>query len=170
MENYKNFEFWTGDIRGDRKKVDNTIYTFDIETTSYIIFRGEILQATEYLKLNEKEREECEFRSNMYIWMFSINDKVYFGRTWEEFEMFLYKLEYYNKNKKIVFVHNLSFEFQYLKSIFLFQQVIARKKHKVMKAIMQDYNIEFRCSYMMSNCALKYLPKIFNLSVEKKVR
>lgn len=169
MENYRNFEFWTGDIIGDRNKVDNTIYTFDIETTSYIIFRGEILQATEYLKLNEKEREECEFRSNMYIWMFSINDKVYYGRTWAEFEIFLYKLEYYNRNKKIIFVHNLSFEFQYLKSIFLFQQVIARKKHKVMKAIMQDYNIEFRCSYMMSNCALKYLPKIFNLSVEKKV-
>ena len=38
-----------------------------------------------------------------------------------------------------------------------------------MKCEMQDYNIEIHCSYMMSNCALKQLPKIFMLPVEKKV-
>lgn len=105
----------------------------------------------------------------MYIWMFSINDVVYYGRTWEEFDEFLFKLNSYNVNKKIVFVHNLSFEFQYLKSVFNLTNVLARKKHKVMKCDLEKYNIEFRCSYMMSNCALKFLPKIFNLSVEKKV-
>ena len=101
--------------------------------------------------------------------MFSINDEVYYGRTWEDLKSFLVRLDYYNSNKKIVFIHNLSFEFQYLKSIFKFKNVVARKKHKVMKCEMEDFNIEIHCTYMMSNCALKLLPKIFMLPVEKKV-
>ena len=48
----------------------------------------------------------------MYIWMFSINKDVYYGRTWDEFIEFLNRLELFNDKKKIVFVHNLSFEFQ----------------------------------------------------------
>lgn len=130
---------------------------------------GKVLPAIEYLNLTEKEQEEAEFRSCMYIWMFSINETVYYGRTWEELKSFLVKLDYFNNSKKIVFIHNLAFEFQYLKSIFKFKNVVARKKHKVMKCEMEDFNIEFHCSYMMSNCALKQLPKIFMLPVEKKV-
>lgn len=169
MINCKEFNFYFGNPMGERKKVDNTIYTFDIETTSYIILNGKVLPAIKYLELTEKEQQEAEFRSCMYVWMFGINDKVYYGRTWQELKTFLIKLDYYNSHKKIIFVHNLSFEFQYLKSVFNFENVVARKKHKVMKCEMQDFNIEFRCSYMMSNCALKQLPKLFMLPVEKKV-
>ena len=39
-----------------------------------------------------------------------------------------------------------------------------------MRCFFEDYNIELRCTYMMSNCALKYLPKIFNLPVENSLR
>lgn len=156
-------------LYGDRKKVDNTIYTFDIETTSYLILDGKVIPAIKYLELTEDEQERAEFKSCMYIWMFSINDIVYYGRTWEELRAFLIRLDYYNSAKKIVFIHNLAFEFQYLKSVFRFKNVIARKKHKVMRCEMEDYNIELHCSYMMSNCALKLLPKIFMLPVEKKV-
>ena len=63
----------------------------------------------------------------------------------------------------------LSFEFQFLKSQFHFEEVTARKSHKTMTALMRDYNILFKCSYIMSNCALKYLPNLFNLPVEKMV-
>ena len=38
-----------------------------------------------------------------------------------------------------------------------------------MTAFMPAYNMIFKCSYMMSNCALKYLPKLFNLPVNKLV-
>ncbi len=107
--------------------------------------------------------------STMYIWQFSINDSVYYGRTWEELEQFIKKIDEVVPEKKIIFIHNLSFEFQYLKGRFKFSEVTARKSHKVMKAKMQDYNIELRCSYMMSNVALKKLPDIFNLPVEKMV-
>lgn len=169
MKYYKEYEPFFGDIVGDRKKVDNTIYSFDIETTSYIILDGKIMQANKYLELSKDEQEQAEFKSCMYIWMFSINDIVYYGRTWDEFKNFLVKLEFYNSNKKIVFIHNLAFEFQYLKSVFKFKNVIARKAHKVMKCEFEDFNIELRCSYMMSNCSLKLLPKVFKLPVEKKV-
>lgn len=169
MKYYKEFQHNFGEIVGDRKKVDNTIYSFDIETSSYLILQGQILPAIKYLDLSEEEQNEAKFRSCMYIWMFSINDEVYYGRTWDEFKEFLIRLEFYNANKKIVFIHNLAFEFQYLKSVFKFKNVVARKKHKVMKCEFKDFNIELHCSYMMTNCALKLLPKVFNLPVEKKV-
>ena len=126
MKYYKEYEPFFGDIVGDRKKVDNTIYSFDIETTSYIKLDGKIMQANQYLELSKDEQEQAEFKSCMYIWMFSINDIVYYGRTWDEFKKFLEKLEFYNSNKKIVFIHNLAFEFQYLKSVFKFKNLIAR--------------------------------------------
>ena len=159
----------TPNIVGIRKKVDNNIYTFDIETTSYLILDNNIINAFDYQKLNDKDKERCLKCSTMYIWQFSINDVVYYGRTWEEFKFFLDKLEENIKDRKIIFVHNLAFEFQFLKSVFSFKEVTARKSHKVMTALMSDYNILFKCSYMMSNSSLAGLPKLFNLPVEKKV-
>lgn len=163
------FKYHFADLVGTRKKVDNTIYTFDIETTNYLILGVKILPASEYLNLTKFEQEQVKFRSCMYIWMFSINKTVYYGRTWEQLKSFLVRLEFYNDYKKIIFVHNLAFEFQYLKSIFKFCNVMARKSHKVMKCELEEFNIEFRCTYMMSNCALKDLAKVFRLPVEKKV-
>lgn len=155
------------EILGKRKKIDNTIYTFDIETTSYLIVDGKQLPATEYLKLNKEERKRCEYRCCMYVWQFSINDVVYYGRTWDELKRFLYRIDKNCKYRKIVFVHNLAFEFQFLKSVFHFEEVTARKSHKVMTALMRDYNILFKCSYIMSNCALKFLPDLYQLPIRK---
>ena len=149
------------------RKCDNNIYTFDIETTSYIILNGRIYTNIDYLSFNEKQKKECIFRGFMYIWMFSINDTVYYGRTWEDFKKFLDRLNNNVKSKKIVFIHNLAFEFQFLKSVFNVDNVVARKSHKVMKCDLIDYNIELRCSYFMSNCALSYLPKLYDLPVKK---
>ena len=159
----------TPDIVGSRKKVDNTIYSFDIETTSYLILDDEVINAYDYQDLSIKDRERCQKCSTMYIWQFSINDIIYYGRTWEELKLFLDKLESNVSNRKIVFVHNLAFEFQFLKGVFSFKEVTARKSHKVMTALMSNYNILFKCSYMMSNSSLAGLPKLYNLPVEKKV-
>ena len=159
----------TPDLKGKKRKYDNTIYSFDIETTSYYVLYGRQYKALDYLKLSEKEKHESTPMAHMYIWMFGINDTVYYGRTWDEFIKFLYKLEECVPERKFVFVHNLAFEFQFLKSILEFQDVSARKSHKVMTALCRDFNIMFKCSYMMSNCALKYLPDLFKLPVEKKV-
>ena len=157
------------DIKGKRKFYDNNIYTFDIETSSYYILDDKVYPAITYDELSEKDKKRCSKRSHMYIWMFGINDIVYYGRTWDELREFLRKLDNHIGDLKYVFIHNLAFEFQYLKSNFHFSEVQARKSHKVITAIMSEYNIMLKCSYMMSNVALKYLPKMFNLPVEKKV-
>lgn len=170
MKNWYEYEGHLHKTIGKRKKVDDTIYTFDIETTSYLNLNGKQLSTDEYLNLNKEEKDQVKFYSCMYIWQFSVNDEVFFGRTWEELKKFLDRLFYFSGNdKKIVFVHNLSFEFQFLRNVFLFDDVFARKTRKVMKATIRDYNIEFRCSYYMTNLALEKLPDIYNLKVEKLV-
>lgn len=149
--------------------LDNTIYTFDIESTSYLDLNGEQVNASDYLSLSEADREAAIPKGLMYIWQFSINDNVYYGRTWEEFRKFLERLEENSDFKKIVFVHNLSFEFQFLRTVFSIKKVLSRKSRKVMSAELNDFNITFRCTYYMSNCALAKLPEVFNLPVEKQV-
>lgn len=166
---WNKYDGHNGDICGKRKKFDNTIYAFDIETTSYLILDGKQIPAIDYLKLSDKEQKDAIKCATMYIWQFSINDIVYYGRTWDELKMFLKRLDESVPERKFVFVHNLSFEFQFLKSQFHFEEVTARKSHKTMTALMRDYNILLKCSYIMSNCALKYLPDLFNLPVEKMV-
>ena len=165
-------KYWTeyqGHECDTYRNIDNTIYTFDIETSSYLLLDGEIIPASDYLKLSEDERERSEPQANMYIWQFSINQDVYYGRYWWEFKIFLNRLELNCNKKKYVFVHNLSFEFQFFCTQLHIKKVMSRKSRKVMACELKDYNITFRCTLYMSNVALKYLPKLFNLPVEKMV-
>ena len=166
---YKKFRPPIKKITGKRKKYDNNIYTFDIETTSYILYEGKQEKTLLYDELSDKERENIEAKSTMYIWQFGINDIVYYGRTWEELKEFIKMIDESIPEKKIIFVHNLAFEFQYLYSVFEFENVFARKSHKVIKCELSAYNFEFRCTYFMSNTKLENLPSIYNLPVEKLV-
>ena len=167
---YKDYVYHNPIIVGKgTKKVDNNIYSFDIETTSYIKLNGKIYNASCYEDFTQKEKDLCEFYSIMYIWMFSINDTVYYGRTWEELKEFWRWIDDYISDKKIVFIHNLSYEFQFLRSQFDFKEVFARTQRKVMKASLVDYNIEFHCTYMMSNISLDKLADTFKLPVKKLV-
>lgn len=166
----KHFTEYTGHnpkLVGKKKKQDNNIYSFDIETTSYCILDGKVIPPLEYDKLSEDEKKMCEKRALAYEWTFGINDDVYYGRTLEEFVYFLKEIESIVPEKKIIFVHNLSFEFQFIKSYFAFSKVFARNTHKVMYADLRDFNIRFECTYYMSNCSLEYLPKLFNLPIQK---
>ena len=97
----------------------------------------------------------------------SVNDIVYYGRTWDELKEFLKILDSYIPYKKFFFIHNLAFEFQYLKSHFNMKDVVARKSRKVMKCNFEDYNIECRCTYLMTNSNLARLPNLYNLPVKK---
>lgn len=158
------------DIKGIRKKYDNTIYTFDIETSSYLILNNKQYNVNEYLKLTKNEQNECKYMSNMYIWMFGINDEVYYGRTWKELKAFLIRIEYWGTyEKKYVYVHNLAYEFQFLRNIFTFKNVFARKSRKPIKFELKEFNFEFRCTLMMTNCKLEKLPDVYQLKVKKLV-
>lgn len=151
--------------RYNRVKYDNNIYSFDIETSSYFAIDN-INHAARHYKKYHDEKTEIDYRSTMYIWQFSINDQVYYGRTWKEFRQFL---EIINDTevRKIVYVHNLSFEFQFLWSNFEISKVFARKSRKVIYCELEEFNIEFRCSLYLTNASLEFVPGLYDLPVKK---
>lgn len=95
-------------------------------------------------------------QSFMYIWQFQI-DEYYtiIGRTWEEFLTFLMHIEdILQEDKIVVYVHNLSYEAQFLQGIWDFQpqDVFCLKSRVVLKMDMGPF--EFRCSYKLTNMSL----------------
>ena len=93
----------------------------------------------------------------MYIWQFQIDDYcTVVGRTWEEYFEFMRRIrEEIRPNLLCIYVHNLSFEFQFLKGRYDFQQdeVFAVDSRKVLKCTMFN-TFEYRCSYLHSNMSL----------------
>lgn len=168
-------KYWTEytghevDILGRTKRVDNTIYTFDIETTSYLILDDKIISSRDYVDLSEEDQQRCIKQACMYIWQFSVNNDVYYGRTWSEFKLFLDRLEKNDNTHKVVFVHNLSFEFQFIWSVLRVKTVMSRKSRKLIKCDLEDYNIEMRCTLQLSNLKLEKLPDVYQLPVKKQV-
>ena len=156
-------------ILGKKKRIDNTIYTFDIETTSYLMLDGRVLSSREYPYLSSEEQAECTKQACMFVWQFSIEDQVYYGRTWIEFKLFLDRINDNDDTRKILFIHNLGFEFQALWSVVRIKSVMSRKSRKLMTCELEDYNMQLRCTMMMSNAKLEKLPKLYMLPVEKKV-
>ena len=97
----------------------------------------------------------------MYIWQFGFNGSVIYGRTWDEFFEFLEDLAKFlqlsNKLYIFIYVHNLSYEFQWIKRYFEWDKVFALKKRKVVRAVYSPIGIEFRCSYLLANAGLAHV-------------
>ena len=95
--------------------------------------------------------------SFMYQWQFCIDHDVYFGRTWEQFTDFIYRLidrlGLSDKKKLVVYVHNLSFEFQFMRRFFTWSDCFLKGPRNVLKAVAAGC-IEFRDSYALSNMGL----------------
>lgn len=123
------------------KKYISHLMTFDIETSTI-------------------EKTDGTFEGFMYHWQVCIDGYVCFGRSWKEFLTFLRKMNralknYNEKHKLVCYIHNFSYEFQFLYSWIKLTDVFAIDKRKPLKAISKDFNIEFRCSYLLSNMNLK---------------
>lgn len=125
-----------------RKKSDKTLFrncmcAFDIETT--------------YL-------DDVE-QSIMYIWQFAVmdlrNGNIWycFGRTWEQFTKLLDSF-YHEGITVLVWVHNFSYEFQFMRHWLPFQKdkIFALKSRKVVRADIDG--VQFRCSYIQTNKSL----------------
>lgn len=98
-------------------------------------------------------------QSIMYVWMFQIGGgETIVGRTWGEFFQLLQRLrnELENNVFLVIYVHNLSYEFQFLRGVYDFhpEEVFAVDSRKVLKCTMFNH-FEFRCSYLHSNMSLK---------------
>lgn len=152
FSDFKEVEFKT--IRKQRTNINyvNSIVSFDIETTS-TLSRG----------------EKVAF---MYVWGVSINSTdFYYGRTWGEFKEFIEILKgYYGinmKNRLVIWVHNLAYEFQFMGKYFVWDDIFALSERKPIKAVTTD-GIEFRCSYVLSGYSLeKVAENLRNTKIEK---
>lgn len=119
----------------------NSPNSFDIETTSYI-----------------RDDKKLAF---MYMWSFALEDYVIVGRTWQEFidvcSAITDSMVTYSRRRFVVYVHNLSFEFQWLRKWFEWEKVFSLDRREPILAVTTT-GIEFRCSYVLSGYALKDLP------------
>ena len=136
------------------------ILTFDIETTSCYLTPNRTVEMYDFNK-PEEYYQECQKIGFMYIWQFGINENIVYGRTWEQFKLLLEALASYEINFTI-WVHNLGFEFQFLRNIIDFDRVFARKPRKPITAECLDF-ITFRDSYSLVNLSLE------NWSTQKKL-
>lgn len=97
--------------------------------------------------------------ATMYIWQFGINGTVVYGRTWGEFGEFLNELVDYldlsDHRRLVIYVHNLGYEFQFIRKWLEWDKVFAIKTRRPVYAV--SGGLEFRCSLFLSNYALAYI-------------
>lgn len=118
-------------------EIYNVPCAFDIETTSFY--------------------SEGEKQASMYEWTLGLNGGIIVGRTWDEFictyKKIVEMLGTYENKRLIVYVHNLAFEFQFIRKHLEWGSVFAGESRKPIYARTVD-GIEFRCSYILSGYSL----------------
>ena len=130
----------------------NVPCSFDIETSSFI-------------KDNEKT-------AVMYVWQFAFDNETFYGRTWEQYQEFI---EYIEKTMKlghpaklVIYVHNLGYEFQFMRKYFKWEKIFADKNREPIYA--DTGTIQYRCSYRLSGYSLaKLAENLKNKTIKKLV-
>lgn len=131
-----------------RRQYKDAVCAFDIETT-YI--------------------SELD-RAVLYIWQFQLDEYMtIIGRTWREFIDFYNRINAVLANDEyiVVYVHNLSYEFQFMRSLFEIdsEDVFVVKSRRVLKWTQEHF--EFRCSYLQTNLSLSAFTKKFHVNHQK---
>lgn len=140
-----------------KKHYDDNIYTFDIETISLFKINGEWVPFN--YNFDSKFYVDIEKACCPYIWQFGVNDTVYYGREFMDFAKVLKGLaDPYVM--KFIYVHNLSYEMQFLLDIieannWTIINMCARNIRQPIQFTIKELNITFRCSYMLTNLSLE---------------
>ena len=133
-----------------RKKYFDLVTAFDIET-SHI---------------------PCTEQAAMYIWQWQFGLEVtVMGRTWDEYRQFIRDLLLHlpPEGSLVCLVHNLSYEFQWLRGVYKFakDEVFAIDRRKVLKCTMYDGRLEYRCTYLHSNMSLAQYTRKMHVEHQK---
>ena len=109
----------------------------------------------------------------MYEWTFGIEDFICYGRNWSEFlELCEALQQHFNTdsgNRIVIYVHNLSYEFQFMYKLFNWESVFAVDIRKPIKCL-TTLGLEFRCSYILSGLNLALTAKNLTMyKIEKMV-
>ncbi len=144
------------------------VFVLDFETTSIFYSKKDSEVITfDYTRPPEfyNDYEKIGF---VYIWMLSINETVYYGRELSELKDFIYTINDSLQDQSwVIYVHNLAYDFQFLRNVFDFESCFARKKLKPISAKVNDIKLTFKCSYILSNLSLENMSKF--LTNTKKV-
>lgn len=152
---------------GEKKKrrACENIFCFDIETSSFWLDKDNKV-------ITYEKGWPAEYWNSLtpmsipYIWMFSMDDTVYYGREFYDFYTLLCDLPKHCEIK--IFVHNLAYEFHFLDNLAEWEKVFCRVPHKPITATFKDFpNIEFRCTYMLTRLSLASWGE--SVGVQKKV-
>lgn len=132
---------------GGRKKYVDIFGCFDIETSNVADVS------------NDGRSDMDEQIAIMYIWQYCERDgEVYYGRTWSSLQRFVRELQVaYGLSSSLRmawYVHNLAFEFQFIRSVFSISEVFATEQRKVIRCMLNNV-IEARCSYRLTNMSLE---------------
>lgn len=148
------------------KMLCDDIFTIDTETTSdYIDENGKPFM---FDYDNPDKAQNAVKHSVCYLWQFGINeDTRYIGRSLYDLCDLLFLLDKYCPHYKIVFCHNLAFDFNFFINVIKFTRVFARKPRHPMTIYAPAYHIEMRCSYVLTNLKLESWALALNLPVKK---
>lgn len=114
-------------------------------------------------------------QSVMYVWQWQFGpDCLVMGRTWEQFLELadlirqVLRVAFGSKARLVVWVHNLSYEFQFLRGVYPFRsdEVFVMERRKIAKCFMLDA-LELRCSYIHSNMSLDQFTKKMGCQIRK---
>ena len=109
--------------------------------------------------------DEGEKVGTMYLWSFAIRDTPIYGRTWKEFRDLISWInaileqdaEDMIENRCLIFVHNLSYEFQFMRKWMSWDSVFARTSREPITAV--SGHIEFRDSLILTGKSLNAVSK-----------
>ena len=149
---------WKPDIFEVKKKKTSIlccddIACFDIEVCNFFVSPwGAVYSISDIFKMcnnDVKKIEECfaEFKPGAlpYIWQFSINDWIMYGRALPDFKYLLaYIQNKLNGAELHIWIHNISYEYQFLREILPFTDKFFTEARKPLNLKMD--NITFRCS------------------------
>lgn len=95
------------------------------------------------------------YQTHVYSWAFQLGSCcTYIGHTLSQYRDFISRLMACIPEgaRLLVYVHNLSYEFQFLKSFFEVDELLATDERKVISFV--SGSIEYRCSYRLSGLSL----------------
>ena len=156
----------------NRKKICDNIICFDIETCNYFVqdnavysINDAIVKCGHNVKAIENFFETATAGACPFIWQFCIDGTCVYGREFKDVKKFLNYIWKKTKGYSVhIWVHNLSFEYVYLKELLKFKKKFFTEARKPLYA--QYKNLYFRCSYRLTNISLAKWGS--NLGIEKK--
>lgn len=162
-----NIELKSGQI------VERIVY----EPTEFFAYNEFEIHDNSFLTFDIECYTESEQLAYMYMWQVCFGGCVCVGRTWEEYILFFKKIgalfDSNYRNRVVIYVHFLSYEFQFIKEFFDIIEVFARDRRKPIRFVGKlkgsDFVYEFRCSFFLSNMSLAKFMENSKLCEYKKL-